>query len=363
MIIENLSLKNYRNYSSASVDLSSEFNVISGANAQGKTNLLESMVYLSLSKSHRTNDDSLLIKHGCEYAKISCRFKSGVEKNISALIRSAGKTLMIENQPVLKSSAFIGQLNVVLFAPDDLRIFEDQPRERRRMMNQEISKISNRYLISLNNYQGLLRQRNILLKQKKIDMNYLDTLDEQMIKEEVKIIHSRRVFVEEINQLLPDIYQKLSTENIKSKMVYHCCIDNSESAEELNSMLKSAREKDMETGTTTSGIHREDLSFTMDGRNLIETASQGQRRMMMLAYKMALLQFIQKISKDTPILLLDDVLSELDIEHQKRLISMVHKPCQCIITCTEIPAFLKEQNAAEYYIENGTIAVQKRGTL
>lgn len=363
MIIEKLSLKNYRNYSSASIDLSSGFNVISGANAQGKTNLLESMVYLSLSKSHRTNDDSLLIKHDCEYAKISCLFNNGIERNISALIRPAGKTLMIENQPVLKSSAFIGQLNVVLFAPDDLRIFLDQPRERRRMMNQEISKISNRYLLSLNNYQGLLRQRNILLKQKKIDMNYLDTLDEQMIREEMRIIHSRRIFTEEINQKLPELYQQLSQENIQSTLVYHCCISSEESKEELLKMMQSTREKDIETGTTTSGIHREDLSFAMNGRNLIETASQGQRRMMMLAYKMALLQFIQKVSGNTPVLLLDDVLSELDIEHQKRLIRMVYKPCQCIITCTEIPAFLKDQNAAEYYIENGTIAVQKRGTL
>ncbi len=356
MIIQRLQLRNFRNYEKVSVDLDPHMNLITGKNAQGKTNLLESIVYLSLTRSHRISNDRKLIRNGEEFADISCRFEdSGIEKEIEAVIHQKGKTLMVHRQPVRKSSEFIGLLNVVMFSPDDLRLFHDQPKDRRRIMNQEITKISPVYLVSLSRYQALLKERNILLKSDSVNMRILDTLDEQMVTEEKVIIDYRRKFVDSIQKDIGTLYRRISSDQSEISIKYVCCTDDIENDDPLKEMYLMCRQRDMQYRTSTAGIHREDIRFEINGTPVEETASQGQKRMIVLAFKLALMNYIVSETSKCPVLLLDDVLSELDYEKQKRLLDMMSDTYQCLITSTEIPSFLKNQKMKEFQIINGTI--------
>lgn len=356
MIVRNLRLRNFRNYESAVIELGEGMNIITGENAQGKTNLLESLVYLSLTRSHRISDEKKLIREEMPFADIACTVNDGGEKEIEAIIHHKGKTLMISRNPVKKSSDFIGQLNVVLFAPDDLYLFNDQPRERRRIMNQEITKISTPYLLSLNQYQNLLRERNIILKQETADERYLDILDEQMADAESLIVKKRTEFADTVNEAMSGLYREISEDDIRVTMKYRCCIENKDDLRaSLLRMHRESRQRDIERRMTLNGIHREDLVFEKDGVSLIQTASQGQKRMTMLAFKMALLRYIQKETGKKPVLLLDDVLSELDSNRQKKLLNMVREPYQCLITATDVPEEIRKGNYREFRIEHGTV--------
>lgn len=366
MIILNLKLRNFRNYENLDISFGKGMNVITGKNAQGKTNLLESMIYLSLTRSHRISDDKRLIKEGESYAHIRCDYEDEYKRQIEAVIYPKGKTLLVRKQPVKRSSEFIGLLNVILFAPDDLRMFIDPPKERRRVMNQEITKVSPRYLLSLNQYQNLLKNRNLLLKSNQVDLNLLDTLDEQMAKEEVLIIKSRNLFVKSLQEVIPTLYQKISDTNISLQLKYKCCLDEvSENEQDLyESLLKmhqDSRKKDLEYKVTSVGIHHEDLEFMMDDQKLVFVASQGQKRMAMLAFKLSLLAYIKKETGKKPILLLDDVLSELDEHRQKKLLDMVNGPYQCFITATEVPEYLKYKNIQIYEVDHGSIELIQGG--
>lgn len=356
MIVENLTLRNFRNYESASIQFSKGLNVITGRNAQGKTNLLESLIYLSLTRSHRINDDKKMIKDDEAFADIKCEFlDGGTKRNIEAIIHNKGKTLIVHKQPVKRSSEFIGLLNVILFSPDDLTLFNDAPKERRKILNQEITKISSKYLQSLNQYQNLLKERNLLLKQFNFDHKLLDTLDEQMSKEEVVIIKYRKDFIKSIDTSITPLYQQLSSDTCKVHVQYQSCIDEEVTYENILKKHLENRSKDIENHVTTFGIHREDMIFEMDGKNLIHVASQGQKRMTVLSFKMALLKYVEERTNKKPILLLDDVLSELDSQRQRKLMEMVGNEYQCILTTTEIPQFMKNKNMKVFQIENGKI--------
>ncbi len=363
MIVRSLRLRNFRNYEYVSLDLCEGMNIITGENAQGKTNLLESLVYLSLTRSHRIADEKKLIREDMPFADIACRVEDNdSETEIQAIIHNHGKTLLINRNPVKKSSDFIGRLNVVLFAPDDLYIFNDQPRERRRIMNQEITKISPQYLLSLNQYQSLLRERNVLLKQEKTDERYLEVLEEKMAEAETIIVGMRSEFIDTVNEVMPDLYREISGDDIHVGVRYRCCIENKgDLRAELIQMHRESRQRDIERRMTLNGIHREDIVFEKDGVNVIQTASQGQKRMTMLAFKMALLRYIGKKTGKKPVLLLDDVLSELDETRQKKLLEMVQEPYQCLITATSFPEEIRKRNYREFRIENGTAAAVSGG--
>ncbi len=205
MIVTDLKIRNFRNYETAEVQFSPGLNVITGLNAQGKTNLLESLVYLSLTRSFRITEDSALIRSGCDFASLACT----VEDNeriiqLGTVIYRGGKTLSVNRVPVKRTSEFVGKLNTVLVSPDDLGIFLDAPRERRRLLDQEITKVSSGYLFALQNYRSLLKDRNALLKQNLRDDSYMEILEERMVREEVTIIHGRQDFIQAINAKLPD---------------------------------------------------------------------------------------------------------------------------------------------------------------
>lgn len=365
MIVNKLFLRNFRNYEEAEVQLNPHMNILIGENAQGKTNLLESLVFLSLTRSHRVSDEKKLIRKGQPFADIRCEYiDEEFEKEIEVIIHPKGKTLMIQHHPVKRSSEFIGLLNVVLFSPDDLRIFNDQPRDRRRVMNQEITKINSSYLRALNRSQTLLKERNLYLKNDHIDALYLDTLDEELSNEESVIIAERIKFTDYIRSEIPLIYQNLSGDKTLIDLQYKCCIDDKKNIKDsVRAMHQENRDRDIEMKMTTNGIHREDLLFKINDLNLIHFASQGQKRMTMLAFKIALMQYIKQQTNKEPILLLDDVLSELDLKRQERLLEMVTSSYQCLITATNIPDYFKNDDISTFYIENGHIYTQKGGIL
>lgn len=358
MFVKRLKLRNFRNYSYADVELNPHMNVISGNNAQGKTNLLESLVYLSLTRSHRLTKDGMLIKEGEPFSNISCVLEDDdIERELEAVIYDKGKTLMIHHQPVKRSSEFVGILNTVLFSPDDLTIFTDAPGDRRRLMNQEIAKVSNKYLLALNHDQSLLKERNLLLKNDHPDMQLLHTFDEQLSAEEYVIITERKKFVQEINRYISSLYQNLSDESTVVTMQYKCCMDSDVTTEALINMHQDALENDRFRKSTTTGVHHEDLIFLMDGENLIQRASQGQKRMTVLAFKMALMNYIRNTTGKVPVLLLDDVLSELDDTRQRKLIDMINGTYQCLITTVNVPDYLKDKERTEFHISHGTIVL------
>ncbi len=355
MIIKSLKLRNFRNYESLYMTFDPHLNVFTGENAQGKTNLLESLVYLSLTRSHRIADDKKLIRDQMPFADIRCVCEeNGKQKEMEAVIHPKGKTLLVHHQPVSRSSEFVGILNTVLFAPDDLRLFSDSPKDRRRMMNQEITKVSSAYLLSLNRFQSFLKERNLILKRPEPDVALLDTLDVQMAKEEAVIIEMRKHFVDTLNQYMRTMYQKIAGEDCDVAIVYRCCND-SFGQEDILKKHQEYRKKDIDSRVTSFGIHREDILFTMKDRPITDLASQGQKRMVMLAFKLSLLEYIRSMTGKEPVLLLDDVLSELDQTRQKRLLSLVSSPYQCMITATEVPSFLKNKKITEFHIENGII--------
>ncbi len=360
MIIKKLQLFHFRNYEAEEIELDPGMNIITGNNAQGKTNLLESLIYLSLTRSYRIHEDKELIMHGKEYARISCIYEDEREKRIEAIIHQNGKNLLVNKIPVKKTSEFIGLLNTVLFSPDDLSIFKDSPRIRRRLMDQEITKVSSQYLGALTRYQNLLKNRNSILKEFRPDENYLNVIDSQMIQEEMTIIRERNEFVNRINQNMIDIYQMISNDDSEVKINYMSCIELDDLENNLKKLYELSRKKDLESHVTTVGIHREDIMYCMNDKNLIYTASQGQKRMTMLAFKIALLSYIEDKTHKKPILLLDDVLSELDQIRASRLIDIVKGPYQCLITSTDIPIALKNTIGSEYIVKQGKILKKGR---
>ena len=358
MIVTDLRLRNFRNYEQVQVHFSPGINMITGRNAQGKTNLLESLVYLSLTRSFRISNDSALIRNDCEFARAGCTVQEAGNREfqLDAIIHNKGKTLSVNRGTVRRTSEFVGKLNTVLFSPDDLGIFLDAPRERRRLLDQEITKVSSGYLFALQNYRSLLKDRNAMLKQHSRDDSYMAILEERMIEQSETVISGRRAFIERINRYLPDTYRSLSEEPSEVKLVYQSCIPiDNDIASSMKIMYDMSREKDYEFRTTNNGIHREDIIFTMNGENVISCASQGQKRMILLAFKLAILHYIEEVSHKTAVLLLDDVLSELDYNRQQKLMRMIQKPYQCIITGTGLPDFLKQEAITEFRIEHGNV--------
>ena len=349
MIVKNISLRNYRNYEKVDISFDEKINYFIGNNGQGKTNLLEAILFLSLTKSHRINDDKKLIKYNSPFTKINSLINDEEDKKMEVIIHQSGKSLSINNIQINKVSDFIGKLNVILFSPDDLFLFNDQPRERRKVIDQEISKINQKYLLTLNKYKNLIKDKNNLLKNKEIDINYLDVLNEQLINESKIIINERKKIIEVLNKNIKRIYKLLSNEDKDIFIEYKCCVEDGN----LKRLFEEAKQKEIDYRVASVGPHREDYLFLMDNEPLINIASQGQKRMVVLAFKLSLINYIYQQTNKYPVLLLDDVLSELDKNHRERLINLLKDKNQCIITTTE-DIDIKE-NIKKFYVEDGTV--------
>lgn len=343
MIIDSLELKNFRNYESLKVSLSPGTNIFYGDNAQGKTNILESIFLASTSKSYRIAKDKDLIQFGNDEAHIKMEVrKHDVPYRIDMhLKKNKSKGIAIDETPIRKASELFGIANIVSFSPEDLGLIKDGPAVRRRFMDLELCQLDKIYLYNLTRYNRVLDQRNKLLKDIVIKPSLLDTLsvwDLELIKYGTKIIEIRNIFIEELKDIIIDIHHHLTGGIEKLEIVY----DANVSSSDFQNTLSRMRESEIRQHITLVGPHRDDLLFLIDGKDIRKFGSQGQQRTAALALKLSEIELVRKRIDDDPILLLDDVLSELDSKRQNYLLDLLSET-QNIITCTGLDDFINNR--------------------
>ena len=359
MFIKNLILRNYRNYNELQVEFSKYVNVFIGDNAQGKTNVLEAIYYCAFAKSHRTSKDKELINWLGDNAYISVNVaKSRLDKKIDINILSNGKkAVKVNTIKIKKIGELFGTFNVVMFSPEDLKIIKESPGIRRRFIDMEICQLSSKYYHNLVQYNKVLNERNIVLKSRNLSNDMLDIYDEQLITYGEYIINKRLEYLNKLNFYGKEIHKDITQQKEDIEFKYQSTIkDLNQIKVSFDSLLKNSRKKDFERGTTTVGPHRDDFSVYI---NKIETksyGSQGQQRTAVLTIKFSSLRIIKEITGEYPILLLDDVLSELDFNRKRYVLSSIGD-IQTIITCTgnnDIKDYL-DSKAKIFTVSNGIV--------
>ena len=357
MIVESLSLKNYRNYENLNLNFSDGTNIFYGNNAQGKTNILEAVYMSGTTKSHRTSKDLELIRFTEEESHISTMVrKNGISHKIDIHLKNnKSKGVAIDGIPIKKASELFGMINFVFFSPEDLNIIKNGPSEKRRFMDIELCQLNKIYLSDLANYNKIVIQRNKLLKDLFFRKDLSDTLDIwdlQLCEYGQRIIKMREAFVERLNEIIFNIHYSLSGGKENLKIVY---LKNCEK-ENLMEQLKLNREKDLKLKTTSVGPHRDDLGFYFDGMDVRKYGSQGQQRCAALSLKLSEIELVKSTTGDTPILLLDDVLSELDKNRQNYLLNHIHD-IQAMITCTGLDEFVNCRFSIDkiFKVTDGTV--------
>jgi len=368
MFVKELNLKNYRNYESLHVDFSPKINVFLGENAQGKTNLLEAMYFLALTRSHRTSNDKDLIKWGSDFARIS---GTVIKDNSSRLkldlvISKSGKKAKLNNLEQRKLSSYIGNLNVVLFSPEDLSIVKGNPGIRRKFIDMEFGQMSSHYLKTMSQFRSVLKQRNAYLKKlqhrQATDMIYLDVLSDQFSAFCAEVVFSRLKFLNRLQNHIEKIHENITEGNENLKIVYNTFFKTDGKTLEniydiFKENFKKNYQKEIQRGVTLFGPHRDDIKFLVNDKNVQDFGSQGQQRSVALSLKLAEVELIKDQVGDYPILLLDDVLSELDHKRQTHLLSSIKDGIQTFITTTSIddvdPELVKNPNILN--INNGKL--------
>ncbi|KUP09971.1 recombinase RecF [Bacillus coahuilensis m2-6] len=367
MFIQELSVENYRNYETESLEFENRVNVFLGQNAQGKTNIMESIYVLAMAKSHRTSNDKDLIRWDSEYARIKGRIqKRNGSIPLELTISKKGKKRKLNHLEQSKLSQYIGNMNVVMFAPEDLNLVKGSPQVRRRFIDMEIGQVSPVYLHDINQYNKILQQRNSYLKQaqqRKKDETMLDVLTDQFIQVAVKIVQKRFQFVHLLEEWAKPIHSGISRNleelTISYKPSVHVSEDQdwSKMIEVFEERTKEVREREKERGVTLFGPHRDDLEFRVNGRDVQTFGSQGQQRTTALSVKLAEIELIHSEIGEYPILLLDDVLSELDDYRQSHLLNTIQGKVQTFVTTTSTEGIdhqtLKE--AATFRVDSGSI--------
>lgn len=343
MIVKKVELSNFRNYKLLKLDLDEKTNILYGNNAQGKTNILESIYVCSTTKSHRTNRDAELINLDSDEAHIKLYLeKNNREQRIDIHLRkNKTKGIAINGIPIKKASELFGLFNVVIFSPEDLEIIKKGPSERRKFVDMELCQLDKIYVYNLTNYNRIIAQRNKLLKDiyfKPELKQTLDVWDGQLAQYGSKIIERRTNFIEKINEIIKPIHKQLTGGLEDINIVYN---KNCE-AEDLLSRLEENRDRDIKYKSTSIGPHKDDLLFFNDNKNIRIYGSQGQQRTIALSLKLAELELVKNLINDTPVLLLDDVLSELDSERQNHLLNSIDD-IQTIITCTGLDEFIENR--------------------
>ena len=369
MNIERLQLTNYRNYESLTLNFSPKINVFIGENAQGKTNVMESLYVLAMAKSHRTSNDKDLIRWEQDYGKI----EGVIQKRYGPLpieltISKKGKKGKINHLEQTKLSNYVGQMNVVMFAPEDLNVVKGSPQIRRRFIDMEIGQISPTYLHDLLTYQKILKQRNTLLKNNQGRAAYandvmFDVYTEQYIAAAVQIIRKRFQFMELLQEWAEPIHFGISRNLEKLVIKYKTVsgLESSWSQEEMVTYLKKKLDevklREIERGVSLVGPHRDDLQFFVNGYDVQVFGSQGQQRTTALSLKLAEIELIKQETKEAPILLLDDVLSELDDFRQTHLLNTIQGEVQTFVTTTSVDGINHEtiKNAKMFHVKHGTI--------
>lgn len=369
MIIKSLILKNYRNYSKLNIELDNKLNIFIGKNAQGKTNILESIYVLGLTKSFLTNNDKNLIKNGQNVCNIKANtLINSNEKKLNIVISENNKIIKINNKKIVKYSDYVSKFNIVIFSPYDLKLIKDSPIVRRKYLNIEISQLSNNYLIKLSEFNYILRVRNELLKmmkQKKYNnKTYFNIITDKFIELSVFLFSERKKFIDNINNYLSKIYGNISGFsylNIKYVSNVEYDDDYDEMKQKLKLKLEKNYEKEIFNGMSLYGIHRDDFKFLLNDIDLSIYGSQGQQRLAVLALKLSELEIFKLIKNEYPVLLLDDLFSELDSTKKNNILKYLDYDIQTIITTTDINKISKKyiNKAKVFKVYNGEVEEEK----
>ena len=357
MVLTNLQLKNFRNYDNLDLSFEKKINIFIGNNAQGKTNILESIYVLSLTKSHRTNKDLYLIKKDSLFTKIIGTISDN-DRNTKyeVLINENGKRVSINDKPLKKVSEYLSKINAIMFCPDDLEIIKGSPQERRSFFNISISGFNNDYVRYLNEYNKILKTRNEYLKNYEIvNKDYLDVLTNKLIDLNIYIYKERKKYVETINKYLKDIYKDITgKENIILK--YDSFMDNDD-RNELEDKFNMVYNNELFQKVTLLGIHKDDFSIFIDDVKINNYGSQGQHRIAVLCLKLAEIKIYEEEYNKKPILLLDDIFSELDSTKKTNIIKFIKNDLQVFITSTDLNNIDKKiiKEADIYKIDNGKV--------
>ncbi len=357
MVIKSIELADYRNYDFLTMQFDRGTNILYGDNAQGKTNILEAIFVSATTKSHRGSRDKEIINFDKEEAHIRTYIeKEGIETRVDIHLRkSKSKGIAIDGQKIKKAADLLGLCNVVFFSPEDLGIIKNGPSERRRFVDMELCQLDGFYLYNLNHYNKIINQRNKLLKDMYMNPDLKDTLniwDMQLVSYGSKIIERRRAFVDQLNSIIYDIHKKLSGGKEELSILYEPDV----SVEEFEKKLRNNQDRDIRAKMTSVGPHRDDLSFLVGGIDIRKFGSQGQQRTAALSLKLSEIELVKKITNDMPVLLLDDVLSELDSCRQNYLLDSIGG-IQTIITCTGLDEFLNNRFEIDriFKVTDGTV--------
>ena len=336
MILKHLELKNFRSYDSLSIDFDPSINEIVGPNGVGKSNLAEAIHYLNLAKSWRTQDDRLLIKDGESEAFITAEVVEGqLHREVRIAIAKGSKKISVNGKPIRRLSELSRLINVIVFSPANVPLFLGSPGERRKFLDLSISKQSLDYFALIGRYDKLLKERNAALRAPTIDERLIDVLTEQMIEVSYPLVKLRGLYVQELNRVLPKILTRLKGPGNAAELVYRPFVKADENfIENARNAFSRAKESDYRYRTTSIGPQREDFSFLLNGKDIADYGSQGENRIAVLSLKLAPFDLIEDEGRK-PILVLDDVYSELDKEHAERLGAYLQELRQVFITATK----------------------------
>ena len=357
MYVETLALRNFRNYEALDIIFSDKINILYGDNAQGKTNILESIYLSATTRSHKRAKEKDIIRFGEEESHIRLNIKKrDVGHRIDVHLKKIGnKGIAIDGIPIKKSTELFGLINIIIFSPEDLSVVKSSPGERRRFMDMEICQLSRIYYSNLSKYNKILDQRNNTLKQiayRNGDEDVLDVWDDQLVDVGSSIIKERQNFINMLNEVIKEIHKNLTSEGEEIELKYEPNVES----ENFGEVLKEKRNIDIKNTTTMSGPHRDDFGIFINNVDVRKYGSQGQQRTAALSLKLAEIELVKKIINDNPILLLDDVMSELDSKRREALLNSI-KDIQTIITCTGYDDFIKQRINVDkiYKISNGKI--------
>lgn len=361
MIIKSIELQNFRNYEDLNISFDEGTNIFYGDNAQGKTNILEAAYLSGTTKSHKCSKDKEMIRFGEQESHIrTVVVKKDKEYQIDMHLKNnRSKGIAINKVPIKKASELFGILNMVFFSPEDLNIIKNGPAERRRFLDSELCQLDKIYLSDLTTYNKILNQRNKLLKDMVYRPDLKDTLpvwDMQLVETGRKIIRRRKQFVDELNEIVHDIHYRISGEKEDLLLQYEPSIEDIFFEDELFRV----KERDMRQCMTSVGPHRDDLLFSIGEVDIRKFGSQGQQRTSALSLKLSEIELVKRSIHDTPVLLLDDVLSELDSNRQNYLLNSIYDT-QTLITCTGLDEFVKNRFQINkiFKVVQGTVEERK----
>ena len=357
MIVKSLKLNQFRNYESLEVSFDGGTNLFYGNNAQGKTNILEAVYLCGTTKSHKGSKDREIIRFGEEEAHIRMELvRKGSSYEIDMhLKKNRPKGIAVNGVPIRKAAELLGIANFVFFSPEDLGIIKNGPAERRRFLDMELCQLNKLYLHELSNYNKVVIQRNKLLKECSFQNQFedmLDIWDMQMVNYGRKVIETRRLFIAQLNEWLEQIHGRLTGNREKLRLVYQ----PSTEPEDFERALLSRREQDIRMKMSGTGPHRDDFLFMVGNVDIRKFGSQGQQRTAALSLKLAEIELVRQSIGGEPVLLLDDVLSELDSSRQNYLLDCI-KDIQTVITCTGLDEFVNHRFNIDriFKVTDGTV--------